>query len=106
MKDAMINTPYAILDSSSLSESISVVTYEMSRRLAKHCDVIVYSVKGSSQKEFEYCEGVNYRRIAMKRVEERASELHGYVASMLYRVYNKSYRFITPPFASKLHSFM
>lgn len=44
--------------------SMSVWTYEVARRLAKTCDVIVYANSNRFQKRKEYYEGVFYRRVS------------------------------------------
>jgi len=44
--------------------SIEIWTYEVARRLAKSCDIIVYARKGRRQKRDEYDQGVHYRRIS------------------------------------------
>jgi glycosyltransferase involved in cell wall biosynthesis len=64
MKIAFVHQPINIISSTDRRGSVEIVTYEMTRRLAKYCDVIVYAKKGRCQKEFEYNQGVQYRRIS------------------------------------------
>jgi glycosyltransferase involved in cell wall biosynthesis len=64
MKIAFIHQPINIISPKGRTGSIEIITYEMARRLAPQCDVVVYARKWRYQKEFEYDEGVRYRRIS------------------------------------------
>lgn len=90
-----------LLDPSNLTASLDVLTFEIAKRLAKHCHVVLYSKKGSHQKEFEYLQGVKYRRVSSS-IDEKFDYLTSGLYNRLYRFHN----FVTPPFASSLSSFM
>jgi len=64
VKIAFLHQPIGTISSSDPRGSIEVWTYEVARRLAKSCDVIVYAKMGRHQKKFEYDQGVRYRRIS------------------------------------------
>jgi len=65
MKIAIVNQPlgYIYLPWTGKGGSLEIWTYEMARRLALSCKVIVYSKRGFHQKKDEYDKGVHYRRI-------------------------------------------
>jgi len=62
MKIALVH--HGTISPSFLGGSIDIWIYEVARRLAKSCDVIVYAKKGCHQKKDEYDQGVHYRRIS------------------------------------------
>lgn len=65
MKIAFVNQP---IDAAILpveSGSIAIWTYEVARRLAHSCEVIVYARKSPSQQKVEWDEGVQYRRVSV-----------------------------------------
>jgi glycosyltransferase involved in cell wall biosynthesis len=63
MKVALVMQPINLISTKNQNGSIEIITYELARRLAKRCDVIVYAKKGHFQKELEYDQEVQYRRI-------------------------------------------
>jgi glycosyltransferase involved in cell wall biosynthesis len=64
MKIAFVHQPINTISSTDRSGSVEIITYEMARNLAENSDVIVYAKKGRYQKESEYSQGVQYRRIS------------------------------------------
>ncbi|MGH9445887.1 MAG: glycosyltransferase family 4 protein, partial [Terriglobia bacterium] len=64
MKIALVQQPISVLTVPAQSGSLEVWTYEVARRLARSCQVTVYSKRGRGQAECEVVEGVCYRRIA------------------------------------------
>ena len=64
MKIALVHQPIGTISPSALGGSIDIWIYEVARRLARSCDVIVYAKKGRHQKRVEYNQGVLYRRIS------------------------------------------
>ena len=65
MKIAIVNQPFGTipLPWTGQGGSIDIWTYEVARRLAKSCDVTVYTRKDKGQKEVELDQNVRYRRI-------------------------------------------
>jgi len=64
MKIALVHQPTGTISPSFLGGSMRIWTYEVARRLARSCDVIVYTKKDRHQKKDEYDQGVHYRRIS------------------------------------------
>jgi glycosyltransferase involved in cell wall biosynthesis len=64
MKIAIVHQPINTISPINRNGSVEIITYEMARGLARHCDVVVYAKKGPNQKEFEYNQGVRYQRIS------------------------------------------
>ena len=64
MKVAIINQPFGVIHIPNPGSGISIWTYEVARRLARRCDVLVYTRRGTSQTPVETSEGVQYRRIS------------------------------------------
>jgi glycosyltransferase involved in cell wall biosynthesis len=64
MKIAFVHQPVNTISPKGRTGSIEIITYEMARRLARYCDVVVFARKGRNQKEFECDQGVRYRRIS------------------------------------------
>jgi glycosyltransferase involved in cell wall biosynthesis len=66
MKIALFNQPIGTISLpwTVQGTSIEIWIYEIARRLARSCDVIVYSKRGRYQKKVEYDQGVHYRRIS------------------------------------------
>jgi glycosyltransferase involved in cell wall biosynthesis len=81
VKVAFVMQPINLISLADQSGSIEIITYELARRLARNCDVIVYAKKGRYQKEFEYDQGVQYRRISVPM-----DEWHTFVSSGLSRL--------------------
>jgi glycosyltransferase involved in cell wall biosynthesis len=98
MKIAFLHQPICTVSLTNLNSSVEIITYEMAHRLAKYCDVIVYAKKGRNEKEFEYYQGVQYRRISAY-----ADEKFDYIASGIERKLLRFYNFRRPLFASKLY---
>ena len=65
MKVAFVMQPINLISLTDQHGSIEIITYELARRLARNCDVIVYAKKGRYQKESEYDQGVQYQRISV-----------------------------------------
>jgi glycosyltransferase involved in cell wall biosynthesis len=63
MRIAIVQQPISILPVPAQSGSLEIWTYEVARRLAKSCDVTVYSRKAGDQSGFEVAESVCYRRV-------------------------------------------
>jgi glycosyltransferase involved in cell wall biosynthesis len=66
MKIAIVDQPFGTipLPWTGAGGSIDIWTYEIARRLARSCDVIVYTRKNRHQREVEYDQGVSYKRIS------------------------------------------
>ena len=64
MKIAFLNQPLGTMRLPVHGGSMETWTYQVARRLAQSCDVIVYAKKGRFQKKVEYDQGVHYRRIS------------------------------------------
>jgi glycosyltransferase involved in cell wall biosynthesis len=65
-KIALVNQPFGkiILPWTGEGSSIDIWIYEVARRLARCCDVLVYASMDRHQKKVEYDQGVKYRRIS------------------------------------------
>ena len=95
MKIALVHQPIGTISPSALGGSIDIWIYEVARRLARSCDVMVYAKKGRYQKEVEYDKGVHYRRIS-----SAADEWFTYVSMTADRLFAHAKR---PLFASSLY---
>lgn len=73
--------PINLISTASQSGSIEIITYELARRLSRKYKVIVYAKKGRNQKEYEYNQGVQYRRLSVPM-----DEWHTFVSSALDRL--------------------
>jgi spore coat protein SA len=65
MKIAFVHQPTGPIWTPGTSGSVSIWLYEVARRLARSCDMLVYARRGLSQPASERCEGVEYRRISV-----------------------------------------
>ncbi len=63
MKIAFVNQPWN--ECPAKSGSVAVVTYQIARRLARQCDVVVYARADALQPKQEYQEGIHYRRFSI-----------------------------------------
>src|ERR1700757_5296997 len=63
MRLAFVHQPLSILPVPATMGSIEVLNYELARRLARCCEVMVYSRKGPDQTIFETRERVLYKRV-------------------------------------------
>ena len=98
MKIAFLHPAFS---NSIVDESVGIITYETTRRLAKYCDVVVYWKKRRHEKESELYQGVLYRRISSS-----LDKMFTYLGSaILYRL-NGYYNFRYPFVASRLSNFM
>lgn len=61
---AFFHQPINAISLPDQDSSVEILTYETARSLARYCDVIVYAKRSPHQKEFEYYQGVQYRRIS------------------------------------------
>lgn len=77
MKIAFINQPWNDVVPPVQTGSIAIWTYEVARRLARSCEVIIYARRSRRQKKVECQEGINYRRVpvALDRWLQRLLEL-------------------------------
>jgi glycosyltransferase involved in cell wall biosynthesis len=73
LKIAFVNQPLGTMSLPVKAGSISIWTYEITRRLARSCEVIVYARRGGSQQAVERYEGVQYRRVSVP--SEKISQL-------------------------------
>jgi glycosyltransferase involved in cell wall biosynthesis len=101
MKIAFVHQPINFLQLPDQGGSVEVITYELARRLASHCEVIVYSKKERNQKESEYYQGVLYRRIPANEDEK-----FNYIASGIDRRLWRLPNFRRPLFASSPYYLM
>jgi len=97
MKIAFFHQPINTISLQNLNSAVEIWTYEVARRLAKYCDVIVYTIRGPHQKEFEYDERVQYRHFAAGFDEKFAYLTEG-VDKRLPRSFSRR-----PFFASSLY---
>jgi len=65
LKIAFMNQPLGTMSLPVRAGSISIWTYEIARRLAQSCEVIVYARRGGSQKTVEHYKRVQYRRLSV-----------------------------------------
>ena len=65
MKIAFINQPWNYAVPPVQSNSVPILTYQLARRLARSCDVIVYARKGSAHRKVEWDDRVQYRRVSL-----------------------------------------
>jgi glycosyltransferase involved in cell wall biosynthesis len=65
MKIALVHQPTGPIWTPGTSGSVSIWLYEVARRLARSCNVVVYARRGMSQPVSERYEGVEYRRISV-----------------------------------------
>jgi len=98
MKIAFFNQPIGTISPPHQDGSIEIWTYEVARRLTQHCEVIVYAKKGCNQKESEYHQGVQYRRMSTV-ADQKFAYLPPIVDKRLLRFRN----FRRPIFASSLY---
>ncbi|MEM3087832.1 MAG: glycosyltransferase family 4 protein [Candidatus Bathyarchaeia archaeon] len=103
MKIAIVNQPFGNINLPWTGEggSIDIWIYEVARRLAQHCDVIVYTKRGRNREEVEYDQEVQYRRISTN-VDEKFVRILSAADKRLLRFRN----FKHPFFASSLYYFM
>jgi len=101
MKVAFLSQPFNIISPHDQRGSIEIWTHEVTRRLARHCDVIVYSKKADTQKAFERYQGVQYRRISATTDEKFV-----YMLSAVDRRLLRFCNFKHPFFASSLYYLM
>jgi len=64
VKVALVGQPLGTISLLDQNGSIEIWIYEVARRLAQSCDVIVYAKKGLFQKKVECDQDVQYRRIS------------------------------------------
>ena len=65
MKIAFVHQPLAgVIDPRRHGDSLSIVIYELARRLAASCEVVVYDRRMPDQPETETMEGVQFRRLS------------------------------------------
>ena len=76
MKVAFVHQPLGTLSPPVKHGSIGIWTYEVARRLAPSCNVIVYARRGPEQAEIKADGGVEYRRIS-SGLDDRALKLLG-----------------------------
>jgi glycosyltransferase involved in cell wall biosynthesis len=98
MKVAFLHQPICTISPTNLNSSVEIITYEMAHHLAKNCDVIVYARRGRHEKEFEYYQGVQYRRVSTF-ADEKLDNIASGIEKRLLRFYN----FRRPVFASQLY---
>jgi spore coat protein SA len=67
MKVAIVNQPFGtiVLPWTGKAGSLDIWTYEVARRLAQSCEVIVYTRRDRHQKKVEHDHGVKYRHISI-----------------------------------------
>ena len=65
MRVALVGQPWNHIVPPALYGSVEIWIYEVARRLAKHCDVTVYSRLAAGQRSRETFEGVEYRRFSV-----------------------------------------
>jgi glycosyltransferase involved in cell wall biosynthesis len=94
MKIAFVNQPRGFF-SVPPAGSIPIVTYELARRLARSCDVIVYAARGHLQSKVEFDEGIQYRRVLIGRDRRYFRRLYGLLGRFS--------RFFKRPYASSLY---
>jgi hypothetical protein len=70
MRLVLVHQPLGILPVSATMGSIEVLNYELARRLAHCCDVIVYSRKGPDHGRSEVHERVRCERITTRLDDE------------------------------------
>lgn len=63
IKIAFVSQPWEFPLRDSQLGSIPTWTYEVARRLAQNCDVIVYSRRDFSRKKVEFAQGIHYRSL-------------------------------------------
>ena len=64
MKVAFIHQPIGdAIDPERHSGSLTIFLYEIARRLAASCEVIIYTRRLPSQPEIEHVDGIQYRRL-------------------------------------------
>lgn len=98
MKIAFLFQPTNTLSPHKPEGSIAIWTHEVTRRLARHCDVIVYAKKGDTQKAFERYQGVQYRRMSVD-----VDEKFAYAARAVDKRLLRFRSFKRPLFASSFY---
>jgi len=63
MRIAMVNQPGSVCPPENSADSIALVIHELTRRLARRCEVVCYAKALPGRPERETIEGVEYRRI-------------------------------------------
>jgi glycosyltransferase involved in cell wall biosynthesis len=97
MKVALFHQPIEPISLTDRYGSVDIATYEIARRLARHCDVIVYAKRGRDQRECEWHEGVQYRRMSAT-IDGKFDDLFRRVDRRLPRSFHRR-----PLFASNLY---
>ncbi len=65
MKIAFVHQPIGgVIEPGRHADSLTILVYEIARRLAASCEVIVYDRRGPGQTEVEMREGIQYRRLS------------------------------------------
>ena len=65
MKIAFVHQPIGgPIEPGKHADSLTIFVYELARRLAASCEVVVYSRRAAHQPEIETSEGVQYRRLS------------------------------------------
>ena len=98
MKIAFFHQPIGTISLRTRDAAIDIWTYEIARRLAKYCDVIVYTKKPRHQKKTELHQGVQYRRIPSSFIDEGF-----YLLSRFVKLSWGFYKLKRPLFASSLY---
>ena len=97
MKIALFHQPIETISVTDRYGSVDIATYEIARHLARHCEVIVYAKRGRDQKECEWHEGVQYRRMSAT-IDDKFDDLSRRVDRRLPRFFHRR-----PLFASNLY---
>ena len=63
MRIAFVSQPWETVNPGDLTGSVSVITYELARLLARSCDVVVYAPWDRRRPRVERVDGVAYRRV-------------------------------------------
>ncbi len=98
LKIGIVSQPFSTISPTNRNGSVEIIIYELARRLAISCDVIVYAKKSHNEKESEYFQGVLYRRIKVS-TDEKLSYIMWSTTKRLLRYHT----FRRPFFSSSLY---
>jgi glycosyltransferase involved in cell wall biosynthesis len=82
MKIALVNQPWDTVTPPVQASSIPIWNYQVASQLVKSCQVVIYSRKNSQQKEVEFHQKVEYRRLSVtgERILNGLSRLFNYLS--------------------------
>jgi spore coat protein SA len=103
LKVAFVNHPFQAPSFLDIGDSVNIVTWEIATRLAKQCEVIVYSKKQPNQEDSEFLKGVLHHRISANE-DDKVNYFTSGIDKRLPRAWLNKLRH--PLYASNFSNFM